>query len=120
MKPINRTAALVVSKGTHFHPNKKVQTADQKTPIRTRKVPLNIENLTGRRRGRFTVLGLAEGMKGRWVVRCDCGTYSLRRSKAINNPENDQDRCEECRHLAFLKREHNYRTTGRDADIRDY
>lgn len=40
--------------------------------------------------------------------------------KAVLNPENAQDRCEHCRHLAFLKREEIWRRDGRDVDVREF
>jgi len=123
---INKTAALVVGAGTHYEPNKKVQTNDSDLPIATRpftKAELGQScfiDLTGARVGRFTVIGAARDFKGRWVVRCDCGTYSTRKVKAIKNAENIQDRCEHCRYLAFLKRNEQWRRSGRCSDIRDF
>lgn len=123
---INKTAALVVGAGTHYTPNKKVQTNDSDLPIETRAItkselcqPCFID-LTGSRIGRLTVIGAAREFKGSWVLRCDCGTYTTRKSKAIKNTENIQDRCEHCRHLAFLKRNEQWRRTGRCSDIRDF
>lgn len=125
-KPVNKTAATVTSRGVHYDPDKIVQTNDSDLPIATR--PFTKEelkqksfvDLTGRRVGRFSVIGAARDFKGRWVVRCDCGTYSTRRAKSIKNPENVQDRCEHCRHLAFLKRNELWRRTGKHYDIRDF
>lgn len=117
--PVDKTAALVTSSGVDYVPNKEILTNDQSTPIRTRPVKTG-ENLTGKRRGRLTVVGLARDIKGSWVVRCDCGTYTTRKAKAIKNENNDQDRCEECRQLAFLKREEHYRRSGKDKDIKEY
>ncbi|MCC4240338.1 hypothetical protein [Thalassospira povalilytica] len=118
--PIDRVAVRVAGKGYEYRPDKKIQTADQPTPIPTRKVPESIPDITGLTRGRLTVIGLARDTKKRWVVRCNCGTYSLRTAKAMKNEENVQDRCEHCRHLAHLKRSDHYRSTGRDRDIREY
>ncbi|WJT09232.1 hypothetical protein [Vibrio harveyi] len=122
--PVDRVAARVLRGGENYTPDKKIQTADQKTPIPTKKTPANAPQLTGIRFGRMTVLGFAivqTGKKGgSWVVRCDCGTYTLRRTRAIRNPNNDQDRCEECRHLAHLKRTEAHRRTGKDLSWRDF
>lgn len=115
--PVNKTAALVVGKGVHYEPNKKVTTADSGTPL-----PIDKRkkcDCVGLRRGRLTVVGYST-VNGRLVVRCDCGTYTLRKAKAMKNEANEQDRCEHCRHLAFLKRAEHYRRTGKDADIRDF
>lgn len=124
-KPVNKTAAIVTSCGVHYEPNKIVQTNDSDLPIATRpftKAELKQQcfvDLTGFRVGRLSVIGAARDFKGRWVVRCDCGKYSTRRAKSIKNPENVQDRCEHCRHLAFLKRNELWRRTGKHYDIRD-
>lgn len=124
--PVNRVAVWVTGPGEHFNPRKRVQTNDSEAPIETRpftSVERNAEgfiDLTGRRVGRLTVLGIAREFTRQWVVRCDCGRYTTRTAKAIKNPGNTQDRCEHCRHLAFLKREYFWRRTGRDADIRDF
>lgn len=124
--PIDSVAALVTGRGVHFEPNKRSQAGDSEFPIQTRSITFSERNtagfidLTGRRVGRFTVIGVARDFKGKWTVRCDCGRYSTRSARAIKNPANTQDRCEHCQHLAFLKREEFWRRTGRDADIRDF
>jgi len=111
--PINVTAAKVLFKGEDFTPDKKILTAHSYSPFPTRLVPKNSVDLTGESVGRLTVIGLAE-KRGMWVVRCDCGRYTMRRAKAIRNQNNTYDRCDACRHLLFLKRESAYLRTGRD------
>ena len=125
-KPVNKTAAIVTSRGVHYEPNKIVLTNDSDLPIVTR--PITKEevkqkcfvNLTGFRVGRLSVIGPARDFNGKWVVRCDCGKYSTRRAKSIKNPENVQDRCEHCRNLAFLKRNEQWRRTGNACDINEF
>lgn len=101
--PIDKTAALVTGKGYQYTPDKKVLTADQSFPIPTRSVAKNMPDLTGLRCGRLVVIGLARDTAKRWVVRCDCSTFTLRTAKAIRNPANGGDKCEHCRHLDHLK-----------------
>lgn len=122
-RAVDRVAAWVSGPGEHFVPNKIVLTNDSKTPISCRPFnkcelgqPGHID-LRGKKFGRFTVVGIARDIRRQWVVRCACGTYSTRSAKAIKNPENVQDRCEHCRHVAFLKREEVWRRTGVDQDI---
>ena len=106
LRPINGLAARVASPGFQYTPDKKVQTADSPFPIaihRPRRLP-GAQDLTGRRQGRLVVVGLARDTRKRWVVRCDCGTFTLRTAKAIQNPANAEDRCEHCRHAAWLRR----------------
>lgn len=125
-RPINRVAKWVTGKGEQFQPNKMIQTNDSQDVISTRpfnKTELGTStfiDLTGRTVGRFTVLGIARDFPGQWVVRCICGVYSTRRAKSIKNPENTQDRCEHCRHLAYLKRNEVWRRTGSHPDIRTF
>ena len=125
--PINMEAVRVVMfAGEHFEPNKKVLTNDSENPIAITSITKSMRrnqtfcDLTGTRFGRFSIIGLAKEFKGSWVVRCVCGRYSTRKKKAIMNPENGQDRCEHCRHLAFLKYSERYRRTGKSGDIRDF
>ena len=126
--PINKVAAIVVmSKGVQYNPNKRVQANDSETPHKIRlNIPLetircqHFEDLTGMRRGRLLVIGLSDEFPGRWVVRCDCGRYSMRRKKAITNSGNEQDRCEHCRHLAFLRWDEAKRRTGKDQNINNF
>ena len=123
--PINKTAALVMSKGVHYKPNKKVQTIESANPLPT--VSLSIQNIknpnfidcTGKKIGRLTVIGLYKLGVG-WVCRCDCGMYCVRRQKSILNEKNTPERCEECRHLAYLKNSEHFRRTGKNSDINEY
>ena len=63
-------------------------------------------DMTGHIFGWFTVVGFygnwdkwRQGGKarGRWLVRCVCGDYELRRARAIKNPNNQDDKCCNCR-----------------------
>lgn len=56
-----------------------------------------VEDLTGRRVGALTVVGKLALVKKRWAVRCNCGIYEARSSKAILNPNNAFDCCFRCR-----------------------
>lgn len=118
--PINKTAALVVSKGTEFVPMKRVLTMDSPNPIPTigtGRLPYNIAKVVqgyiGKRRGRLVVVGLYSHQPMRYVMRCQCGTYTVRKSKTLRNEAN-YDMCEHCRHLMQLKRSEHWRRTGRD------
>lgn len=126
LRPINATAARVVSTGTHYTPNKRhgSQVFDVRPPIRQetrrdRSVP-GYRNLSGVRRGRLVAVGLAESAGIKWVMRCDCGSYVIRTNKAVCNEANGADACEECRHLLYLKRNELYRRTGKDADLKTF
>ena len=80
---------------------------------------LNAPPLVGVRFGRFVVVGLHAEIRGAWVVRCDCGDYETRRSRAIRNPNNFGDRCTLCRNAAYQKKDYEFRTHGRELNIRE-
>lgn len=111
--PIDKTAAMVVSRGVSYESGKVIQTKESIAPFPMKKTPPGTTCLIGVRRCRLVVLGMAAGHKGKWVCRCDCGVYVLRNSKALRNEAN-QDRCEECRHLAHLKRQEEFMRTGKN------
>lgn len=119
--PVNKTAALVVSKGFEYQPEKIICRRDQDCPIPTRDISknINIENLAGLKFGRFTVIGLARDVPKRWVVRCSCGTYSIRTAKAIKSEGNYGDRCDKCKHIAYLRKRDIWQSSGLEVDERD-
>ena len=119
--PVDRVAARVVfhAGGKYESSKRYVGLPESFVPFPMKPVPKNAPALVGRRFGRLTVKGLSLCGSGRWVCRCLCGTYVMRKAKAITNPENWGDRCSECQHLAYLKREELWRRTGRDVDIRE-
>jgi hypothetical protein len=96
--PVNATAARQTSKGEHFKPRVQVlDYLDDPTPMRP--VPPNKQDFTGVVVGRITVLGLStiERRDGdpRWLCKCKCGRFALRRSKAIRKGTMP-DRCGWC------------------------
>jgi len=115
---VNKEASLVTSKGESYIPDKNILVVESKNWIPTRCVSVG-EDLSGITFGRMKVIGLARDIKKRWVVRCSCGMYTIRTAKAIKNPANSKDRCEECRHLAYLKRAQHYREYNRDICCKD-
>lgn len=126
MRPVNATAARVVSAGTHYVANKRhgSQVFDVRPPTRQanyrdKSVP-GYRDLTGSRRGRLVVVGLSDGAGLKWVMRCDCGAYVVRTNKAANNPANTADACEECRHVLYLKRADVHRRTGKDVELETF
>lgn len=69
-------------------------------------------NLMRKRVGKFTVIGLSANVAARWIVKCDCGMYALRRARAIINPENTLDRCQKCEHLRNTDRRDHFKDVG--------
>lgn len=110
--PLNSTAASVVSKGYQYTPARKIEGKHSDFPLKIRPIPRGSVDLCGKKFGRFTVIGLHDDVEdrgngkkyGSWVVRCSCGRYENRRSKAIHNPANSDDCCAICRHTMRLQR----------------
>ena len=117
--PIDKTAALVVSRGVSYESGKVILTKESISPFPMKKTPSDTVCLIGVRRCRLVVLGMAAEHTGQWVCRCDCGVYVLRKSKALRNEAN-KDRCEECRHLAHLKRQEEFIRIGRNTPGTDW
>jgi len=92
--PIDKTAALVVSKSSHhgfdFKCGSKITSM---TPLPTRQFPgLKEHDLTGKIFGDFIVIGCAVWIPNnggrnsvRWVSKCRCGRYQMFTSKAVKS-----------------------------------
>src|SRR3972149_7468242 len=119
-RPVDRTAAIVVSRGYHFDSKKIPGCVLSDTPPAPTQRPPTAADLGARRFGRFTVIGYVGRVRksGKtdfyWSVRCTCGLYSIRRHRAILNQANQCDACERCRHLAYLQRAERYRREVRE------
>lgn len=103
--PQNATAARVMGRGTHYEPVVEMSSHehwDLPPPMKAFS-----SDLVGRKFGRLTVLGLSVDQNpkknARWVVRCVCGHYEIRKAKAIRNPANTDDCCQNCAHLRKVK-----------------
>lgn len=91
--PLNSTAGRVMSRGEHWEPEGKIPPGLKhwKSPPPMKPFDGSIAHtaaidLTGKKFGRFTVLGLCcEGAKdgARWVLRCVCGDFEARSAKTI-------------------------------------
>ena len=101
--PINKTAAIVVSSGTHYEPKIKPSTQDEReTYPRIRAVTCSFD-MTGLKSGWLTVVGLSDEKQGRWVCRCVCGKYLFRTAKSLRRVKVVDDKCIHCRKLDHLK-----------------
>lgn len=124
LTPIDQIAANVVSTGTHFNCDFARAPRDQREPYATRAVPPSptaavTKSVIGKRYGRMEIIGLARDVKDRWVVRCACGMYSLRRFAAIRNPNNNNDCCGECLYKAKIVQAHASLASGKKKEISD-
>lgn len=114
--PINRDAYRVVKKAEpedSWQPIPKLpqHQAPPGSVIKTIPIPREVlcgspwlADLIGKRRGRMVLLGLAEanGIRGRWVVRCDCGNHEYRSKPQRWLLTEADDMCNECRHRRYL------------------
>lgn len=122
--PVDKTAALVVSKGFTYVPNIKNNQRHWEIcpPDIKRELPpgmLKKDFLVGCKFGRFVVVGLYTKKNRRyalWVCRCACGHYETRTAKAIRNESNAEDSCEFCKHLNHLKQRGKYRNQRSKSD----
>lgn len=114
--PVDRVATRVIGRGEQppaIRPQSTRAHSDVPFPFHTPDSrQLNdpmFTDLTGRKFGRLTVLGIAElrtkgtaGKRGiNWVVRCVCGNYEMRKSKYIKQCLNGNEsaleaKCEWC------------------------
>jgi hypothetical protein len=113
--PVNRTAALVVSRGVSWNSKLPLENPyDSETPIPTSFMPRGLKDLRGIVFGRLTVIGyFGRKKKGkgtqarhRWVVKCFCGTYTVRRQTTLIKlrTRNDNDCCDRCKHLDRIRK----------------
>lgn len=104
-------------------PDKKIAQAHWDAPPATKPVPWGAPNLIGRTFGRFKVVGYLDSLKdggAAWLVRCACGRYEHRRSRAVLNPKNKADCCQPCRHVFHLKRTDYRVRTGKNKPIEEF
>lgn len=114
--PQNATAARVTAKGEHYDPKINFDTHDhwdappKMLPFSAvDKLHGTLPNLAGHKVGRVTAVGVYADPKNtsrglRWVVRCVCGDYELRSTKALRNPVNTDDECRKCYHWKVTKK----------------
>lgn len=111
-KPINKEAALVTQDGNHEDLNFQPNPQDSELPIPTTQLyNYRHYDFTNTRIGRLTVIGYwgrndsphsGTAARHRWVVRCDCGIYSIRREEKIKK-RNPKDSCSRCKYISELK-----------------
>lgn len=121
--PLNRTASVVRDgSGEHWDPVVRATQAHWTSPPPMKSPPTVAPDLTGATTGRLRVVGYYGSSKksgSRWVVRCTCGDYELRRSKAITNPIVAGDTppmCCKCTALEDLKKQDQAIRRGRYMD----
>lgn len=108
--PLNRTAGAVTGKGEHYESSAKLTNLnwDSCPPLAPHpRGATTFVDLTGRRFGRFTVIGYAGKLnpkkKAVWVCKCACGRYEGRHGSAITSA-NPNSKCQACDHMALLQK----------------
>lgn len=92
--PFDKTAGHVAARGERFEwapspgNSHSADPITYRAPNREERIMPQFIDLTGKRTGRLTVLGVAaeipsNGNGQRWVVRCVCGAYETRKAKSI-------------------------------------
>lgn len=112
-KPVDTVASRVIQDGEHWEPRIGNLGHDSEFPIPTAHKPRGAKDMRGVRVGRLTVIGYwgrkASGKgtaaRHRWVVRCDCGAYSVRRVASLQKSvaTGRLDCCQKCRVLENLR-----------------
>lgn len=118
--PLNKTSAVVTGKsGIHWTPKKTFLQPRYDSPQPLSPVPVGMPDLAGNQFCRFKVAGYL-GRDGKWLVRCACSAYEERTAKAIRNPKNIVDCCQECQHLLQIKRNQHWLRTGKNLPLEDF
>ncbi len=121
--PINKQTALQMQPGDKFSFIHRLSQARWDDPPRCVPVPTGCQarqfvDYTGTQIGYFRVIGLLDRSRKNangslWLVRCACGKYENRRNKALRNPANSDDRCQECRFVAQCRATSRFSRRGR-------
>lgn len=116
---------VVFNDGDHYDPKIKSNShlyCTSQPPIRQiEDLPYKVKNdpsfkdLTGIKKGNFTVIGLFNcHVFDKWVLRCCCGNYEIRTAKTFKKIEDrvDQNRCQSCVDLERLRNKDYFKKVG--------
>lgn len=111
--PVNRVASRVMRKGEHWAPKRKPTAAHvihgEVPPVPPQPLPKGSPDIAGLKRDRMRAMYYCGN--GRWVARCDCGRFEVRRGAALANRKDEPDACIECRAAHFSKSGRSYGDT---------
>lgn len=119
--PLNRDAAIARDgRGTHYCVQPPANRVHSDLPLALREIgpemlACGFVDLRGIKFGRMTVVGLSADIAKRWVVRCACGQYEVRKSATIKALDRTaaQGMCFVCEHGEKLKAEAKEIAAGR-------
>lgn len=125
--PIDKEAALVMTKGYEYVPMQKYirfnsESQPPKRKLKTVALKMLYNQWKGHKYAKMTVVGISKHSNKRhalWIVQCNCGLFELRSLKAIANPKNIFDRCMYCEQLARDKQKYD-RRRGLIKNIEEY
>lgn len=118
-RPVNASAARVVSRGENFQYKGLETEICSPTPLALNESRPDGEDFTGARFGRLTVVGWIGEGKGKWSCKCICGNYVVRRAKAIRQAAEDSS-CQQCYLMAVSKKKEFLRRTGIERHTREF
>jgi len=112
--PVNKSAAVAVSSGRSTTPSFRISETELHLHAPLPMIPFvdtqgTGKDFTGAKFGRLTVMGYLGKPKndkpGKWLVRCVCGSYEVRRTTALKNYQGaDLDpKCRSCQHTQKLR-----------------
>lgn len=119
LMPSDKVAGRVASKGEHFEwspPERQIHSSEPlalRSPSPAERSVFSFVDLTGLKAGRLKVLGIAAdpylSSGQRWVVRCVCGAYEVRRAKYLKacaageKTGTDEPMCSACSYTRKLQ-----------------
>lgn len=114
--PVDGVARRVTSPGYRHTPHLEDQGYDSEMPLPMIPFPgLPDRDLVGQRVGRLTVIGYSSEVRDRWVLRCCCGKYTLRRRRSITlRGDANVIACTECRHHMKLRSRERSKIAGKE------
>jgi hypothetical protein len=119
-KPVDKNTAMAISGGTHYEANHKKDIAHLLFKIKpvlpelppSKEIQEQSKKHIGERRSRLVIVAwFASG--GRWLCRCDCGYYTVRKLSFLKHKD-IVDACPECLFVIEKRRHNNWVTTGKD------
>jgi hypothetical protein len=120
-KAVNKNTAMAISGGTNYEPvfgDKHIAPLFKIKPVlpEQESLPKQIieqqKQYIGERRSRLVVVAwFATG--GKWLCRCDCGYYTIRKLSFLTHKD-IVDACPECLFVIEKRRHNNWVTTGKD------
>jgi hypothetical protein len=114
-----------MARGIHFEYKANENSADSDLPLPLREIDDCIKenpsftDLTGMVVGRLKVVGLSVKNR-RWVCRCSCGRYVLRKALALTTGTAGGAPCDQCYLLALAKKHDLQRRTGKIRNTEEF